>query len=254
MKKEVKEFCEKHGITEDQFTGKEKISGSLDLRSLTSIPEGFNPTVGGSLDLRSLTSIPEGFNPTVGDYLDLSSLTSIPEGFNPTVGGSLYLRSGRKKIGSQVKPIQINRNFFWKKDGKEFAKIDGVFCEILKSRKNKINNEYFITYTAKKINKPDTYFIVNKGLFFAHGTDIKKAFEDLEFKIVSEKLKNEPIKEDTILTIKYYRLLTGACEFGVNEWMKSNNINEGILAKDILPLLEKTNAYGLEKFKRLITF
>ena len=67
--------------------------GSLYLRSLTSIPEGFNPTVGGSLYLRSLTSIPEGFNPTVGGSLDLSSLTSIPEGFNPTVGGDLYMRS-----------------------------------------------------------------------------------------------------------------------------------------------------------------
>ena len=30
--------------------------GWLDLRSLTSIPEGFNPTVGGDLDLRSLTA------------------------------------------------------------------------------------------------------------------------------------------------------------------------------------------------------
>ena len=29
---------------------------------------------------------------TVGGYLDLRGLTSIPEGFNPTVGGDLYLR------------------------------------------------------------------------------------------------------------------------------------------------------------------
>ncbi|MBP9845809.1 MAG: hypothetical protein KBD43_07135, partial [Saprospiraceae bacterium] len=65
----------------------------LYLRSVTSIPEGFNPTVGGYLDLRSVTSIPEGFNPTVGGYLDLGSVTSIPEGFNPTVGGSLDLGS-----------------------------------------------------------------------------------------------------------------------------------------------------------------
>ena len=111
MNKET--FCKAHNLTEDQFYGREKIEeslylgsltsipegfnptvgGFLDLGSLTSIPEGFNPTVGGSLDLRSLKSIPEGFNPTVGGYLDLSSLKSIPEGFNPTVGGSLYLRS-----------------------------------------------------------------------------------------------------------------------------------------------------------------
>ena len=34
----------------------ERNGGSLDLSGLTSIPEGFNPTVGGSLDLSGLTS------------------------------------------------------------------------------------------------------------------------------------------------------------------------------------------------------
>jgi hypothetical protein len=29
---------------------------------------------------------------------------------------------------------------------------------------------------------------------------------------------------------------------------------EPIVAKDLLPLLEKSNAYGLEKFKNLLTF
>jgi hypothetical protein len=67
------------------------VRGYLDLSSLTLIPQGFNPTVGMDLFLSSLTSIPQGFNPTVGGRLVLSSLTSIPQGFNPTVGGSLYL-------------------------------------------------------------------------------------------------------------------------------------------------------------------
>jgi len=85
------EFCKEYNLTEEQFFGKEKIESYLDLSSLTSIPDGFNPTVGGSLWLGSLTSIPEGFNPTVGGHLCLNSLTSIPKGFNPTVGGTLYL-------------------------------------------------------------------------------------------------------------------------------------------------------------------
>jgi hypothetical protein len=89
----IKDFCSRANITIAQFYGKEKVGGSLYLRRLTSIPEGFNPTVGGSLYLRRLTSIPEGFNPTVGGSLYLRSLTSIPEGFNPTVGGSLDLSS-----------------------------------------------------------------------------------------------------------------------------------------------------------------
>jgi hypothetical protein len=90
---EIKNFCEKHRITENQFFGKEIINGSLDLLSLTEIPEGFNPTVGRNLDLESLKEIPKGFNPTVGWNLYLNSLTEIPEGFNPTVGRNLDLES-----------------------------------------------------------------------------------------------------------------------------------------------------------------
>jgi hypothetical protein len=80
-------------LTRDQISGREKIEGDLYLSSVTSLPEGFSPTVGGSLYLSSVTSLPEGFNPTVGGSLDLSSVTSLPEVFNPTVGGDLYLRS-----------------------------------------------------------------------------------------------------------------------------------------------------------------
>jgi len=79
------------------------VGGYLYLRGLTSIPDGFNPTVGGSLYLSGLTSIPDGFNPTVGGYLDLSGLTSIPDGFNPTVGGNLYL-SGLTSIPDGFNP------------------------------------------------------------------------------------------------------------------------------------------------------
>ncbi len=50
-----KEFCKKIRITEEQFDGSKEIGDSLDLRHLTSIPEGFNPTVGGYLDLSSET-------------------------------------------------------------------------------------------------------------------------------------------------------------------------------------------------------
>jgi hypothetical protein len=99
----MKDFCKKHNITENQFKGIDKIGGSLDLRSLTSIPEGFNPTVGGDLDLRSLSSIPEGFNPTVGNDLILCKITSIPDTFNPTVGNCLDLHS-LTTISNKFKP------------------------------------------------------------------------------------------------------------------------------------------------------
>ena len=108
-------------------------------------------------------------------------------------------------------------------------------------------------------------FVVQKDNFTAHGNSIKKAIQDLEFKIIAEKLKKDPINPDTKFTVKYYRLLTGACDSGCRQWMINNDIPykivdnetvelEPIIAKDLLPLLEKTNAYGLDKFKKLLTF
>lgn len=67
------------------------------------------------------------------------------------------------------------------------------------------------------------------------------------------------------MTVKYYRLLTGACDIGVRDFMTRNKLEFKIVddktveinpikAFELLPILEKNNAYGLEKFKKLITF
>lgn len=60
MKNDIKEFSKKYGITEKQFHGKDEISGNLYLRSLTSIPKEFNPTVGGNLYLMGAYRPPSG--------------------------------------------------------------------------------------------------------------------------------------------------------------------------------------------------
>lgn len=97
--------------------------------------------------------------------------------------------------------------------------------------------------------------LVEKDGFFAHGETVKKAMEDLQFKIAVEKIKKEPIYEDTVITEQYYRTITGACEQGIKNWREENNITvESLTAKELLPILEKTNAYGMEQFKALITF
>ena len=77
-------------LTEDEFYGRSQIKGSLDLDDLTSIPNGFNPSITGNLYLRNVTSIPKGFNPIVGMSLYLTGLTSRPRCFNPKVGGIIF--------------------------------------------------------------------------------------------------------------------------------------------------------------------
>jgi hypothetical protein len=55
--------------------------------------------------------------------------------------------------------------------------------------------------------------------------------------------------------MQYYRIITGACQLGCENWMQENGIKEeSITAEELLPILEKTSAYGLNNFKRLIQF
>ncbi len=86
------EFIKEHGITEDQFFGREKIEDDLILAKLTSLPDGFSPKVKGRLLLGRLASIPDGFSAIVDGDLLLGNITSLPNNFSLTVGGSLDLR------------------------------------------------------------------------------------------------------------------------------------------------------------------
>ncbi|NEM96189.1 DUF4097 family beta strand repeat-containing protein [Pontibacter burrus] len=98
-------------------------------------------------------------------------------------------------------------------------------------------------------------YLVEKEGYSAHATSLKKAIADLNFKIVAEKLAKEPIYPDTVVSMQHYRLVTGACEYGCQQWMAQNNITvDAMPAKELLPLLEKTHAYGLDRFKQLIAF
>jgi len=188
------------------------VGGGLYLSSLTSIPEGFNPTVGGDLNLRSLTSIPEGFNPTVGGYLYLPSLTSIPEGFNPTVGGELYYNNRWHE--STNKPGLIS----WQ-EGK-YVLVDGIFCEVISNRKN--------VWKCKTVNQDKIFYVVSDGHGkYAHGDSIREAKEDLIYKISNRDLTEyEGLTEDNVLTfeeaIECYRVVTGACAFGTKDFVKNN--------------------------------
>ena len=243
------------------------INGSLYLSSLKTCDKDFlkGCTINGSLDLRSLTECDKDFlkGCTINGYLDLSSLTTCVKDFlkGCTINGSLYLRSltecDEEILRSNIKKIEVGYN-----EERNNCYFDGILSKVTKVSKKK---DYTIYET------PFKDFIIQKGDFTAHTKTIKKGILDVEFKIVADKIKNEPINEDTIITVKFYRMLTGACDFGCRQFMSRNNlpykvINEGtkdeetvelepMNAKDFIKYLEKdTNNFGYEKFKSLITF
>ena len=199
MENQEELFLEEHGITKNQFYGIDKVEGSLYLEGLTSIPDGFNPTVGGTLYLEGLTS----------DYTKLN-----------------------------------NKIISWE-DGK-YISADGIFKEVIHRKGN--------IFKVKSLNSFKETYLVTNGVFHAHGETLKQAKEDLKFKLISEKLKKDPIKKDTVISMMYYRTITGACELGCKEFIRENNLPEKIKAFDLLPFLEKSKPYGYEKFKSLINF
>jgi len=165
-------------------------------------------------------------------------------------GGNLYLggyahplpKKFKENNGYKFNPILSILN------GKYIC-ADGIFAEVIQKRGN--------VYTLKKFAQSEIFYLVTDGKnTHAHGDTLKKTKEDFRFKIMAETLKKEPIKPDTLITVNHYRLLTGSCEMGVRNWMEQNGLKdkEKIKAKDLLPILERTGAYGLEKFRQLITF
>ena len=258
----LQKFCKIANITEAQATGKEAISGSLylssvtsipdgfnptvggslDLSSVTSIPDGFNPTVGGSLDLRSVTSIPDGFNPTVGGYLYLSSVTSIPDGFNPTVGGSLDLRSVSRYIGKEV---NIPIRYIWR--NKDYINVDGIFTKIISERGN-------VMRVQRIAHKEIEYLVTDGDGRWAHGATLKEAKDSLIYKIADkDKSEYNNWTKDTIVThaeaIEAYRVITGACAMGTRHFCEVVLGNKKKDKYTIAEVIELTKGqYGSECF------
>jgi len=214
------------------------VGGSLNIYSDVKLPN--LTSVGGYLFIDSDVKLPN--LTSVGGYLNIYSDVKLPN--LTSVGGYLNIDSDVKLDAPFLKDLK------WKS-------IDG-YLFVIKSTKVKGNTTIYKGYNCLNVKDnvitKDECYVAEQGTFYAHGKTIKKAVEDLQFKVISEKLKKEPINKDTIIDVKYYRLVTGACEMGVQSFIKGNGLKESYTASELLPILEQSNAYGLSKFKQLLTF
>ena len=181
---------------------------------------------------------------SVGGYLYIGSNAKLEANNLTSVGGYLYINSDAKLEAAFLQHLKwksVDRNLF-----------------IIESTKSKNDIIIYKGYNAKGVKdnviKKENCYVAESGKFYAHGKSIKQAVEDLQFKLISLKLKNQPINKDTVIDIKYYRLVTGACEFGVKSFIESNGLKDSYKACELLPILESKHAYGVEKFKSLLTF
>ncbi|SEA59665.1 hypothetical protein SAMN05192529_13153, partial [Arachidicoccus rhizosphaerae] len=181
------------------------------------------------------------------------SLTSIPEGFNPTVGGSLDLRpncikpEGWKKSEHENMPVNIPEPFIkWGKGKGDYIYCDGRFSEVI-SKKGNIwelkdlgkNNRYYLVSDGKGK--------------YAHGETIKEAREDLVFKISNrDKSEYKGLDVDKKFPyekcIEMYRVITGACSAGTKNFIVSRKIQPQAFTIRCMVKLTK-GEYGANAFK-----
>jgi hypothetical protein len=179
----------------------------------------------------------------VGDSLDLSGtdITRLPD--NLTVGDSLYL-SGTAISNLDVSSYKRKDTSFLSWKNEKYIKTDGIFAEVISKKKN--------VWKLKRFGSKEAFYCVTDGHGkYAHGDSIKKAKEDLIYKLSvdanKDKYKNMPL--DTVLPfekcIELYRVMTGACAFGVKQFIESHNIESRDYS--IAEIIEKTKGqYGSE--------
>jgi len=270
-----------------------EVSGSIDVQkgatltapALTEISGSIYVRQGATLTAPALTKsgyidVYQGATLTAPALTEVSGYIYVYQGATLTApaltkSGSIYVRQG----ATLTAPALTKSGYIDVRQGAtltipqtkdlEYRSVDNTLfvVEAEKTSKGiKIYTGYVITKISEGRAVKRNCFVAEKEGFTAHGETVRTAIGDLQFKIVAEKLKNEPIDEDTLITVKHYRLITGACNLGVRAWMESNNIPYKIVgddetvavnpikASELWPLLEKTGAWGVDRFESLKSF
>jgi hypothetical protein len=222
------------------------VGDSLCMDSVTELVKGFNPTVGGYLWMDSVTKLIKGFNPTVGSNLSMDSVTKLIKGFNPTVGGCLSMDSVTDK--DSISFTKINGDFIDFKNG--YISCEGIFMEVDSHRGN--------VWIGHKVGKKEKIFLVTDGnQKYSHGETLKEAKEDLIFKVDGRRPDDfKHLNKESVLlmseAIVAYRVITGACGFGVKDYIKNRlpKEKEEFSMAEVIELTK--DEYGGNRFSEFI--
>ena len=128
--------------------------------------------------------------------------------------------------------------------------IDGYTMIINNQRKK----DEFTIYNCTYFNTEQNCIVAQRGDYFAHGNNIKQAIEDVNFKFLQETFNLDEmvaeIKQKKTISINEYRLLTGACREGVDNFRKNKGIKETKLPLNKV-LKITANKYGGNKIAEL---
>jgi len=144
-------------------------------------------------------------------------------------------------------PAEYNPTFDqWLERG--YVRADGITHRLVEHKKMRGIDVFKVKNFHDEVS-----FVVKKGDLFSHGDTLKKAKEDLKYKISSRdtsEFKRWKITEAKPVEdmIRAYRSITGACEFGVKSFCSSKRLKKKYTVKEVLKMTE--GQYGSSEFKK----
>ena len=162
------------------------------------------------------------------------------------IGNLEYIDVNGNVLSENEHYVLYNRKF------QPVVHADGILCLKIKSRKV---GEVMLHTCMKPYTENEKVYIAELNEIYAHGLKPKQALSDLQYKILSSMSVTEHvarIKETGTVSRQDYRLITGACEYGIEQFCKDKNI-EDVQELTIAELLEILDSkyYGANKFREL---
>ena len=220
----------------------QSVGGYLDIRADAQLP--VLQSVGGHLGINHDAQLP--VLQSVGSHLDIRADAQLP--VLQSVGGYLYINHDAKFI----KPDTLKNNW-GKNNGDTYANVvyaDKMYTPYKNIREIKNQEKEITVYSSLCLG---AFWTVTDGKYWSHGKTLRQAITDLNFKYLKQnknKLKtldrNKSYKVEEI--INFYRIITGACLAGCEQFVNSNCSKKEYTLKEAIEIVKNNNAYENDKF------
>ena len=174
----------------------------------------------------------------------LRSLTTLPDGVKFENQGYVYLSSQAGTVLYCGKSLLVRNIDNYTMSIYSSHDVDGVT----------ISKAAF--FYGGPIEDWESCFIASIGEYHAHGSTVREAIDDVNFKYAQETGSIDDViqkvRESKKVTVSDYRLITGACKMGVKRFMADNNIpddTEFLPLEDVLKLTK--HSFGGEKMQKI---
>jgi len=164
------------------------------------------------------------------------------------IGNSEYVDYNGNVLSEDEHYMLYNKKF------QPVINADGFL--LIKNKSRKVGEATVHTCTRPYAENEKVY-VAELNELYAHGSTVKEALSDLQYKILSSKSVEEHVvrvKAQGIVSREDYRLITGACRYGVAQFCRDKGIEDvqELSIDELLKILDG-HYYGADKFRKFFT-